>query len=105
MSESVHKRSFLEVYDFEDEERTDVNILQEEFESECTDSTDNESVNCLNFGLEIGACLYKNISFNFNVILRSLIFLGDTYEDWDLAEMHIGKYATEAGFEVVKRRL
>ena len=32
-------------------------------------------------------------------------FLGDTFEDWDLAEKHIEKHATEAGFEFIKRRL
>ena len=59
MSESVHKRSFLEVYTSEEDERADVDILQEEFESESTDNTDSESVvNSVVFGLEIGACLY-----------------------------------------------
>ena len=39
MSESVHKRSFLEVYASEDEERADVDVLQEEFDSESADNT------------------------------------------------------------------
>ena len=64
MSESVHKRSFLEVYASEDEERADVDVLQEEFDSESADNTDSESVvNCTLFGLEIGACLHKIISY------------------------------------------
>ena len=55
MSENVHKRSFLEVYTSEDEEKADVDSLQAEFlsETESTDSTDKEIIL---FRLEIGAC-------------------------------------------------
>jgi hypothetical protein len=43
--------------------------------------------------------LYTNYGIN------SFIFSGDVFEDWDLAEKYIEKYATDTGFEVVKRRL
>jgi len=69
MSQSTHKRSFLEVYASEEEEEADVNNLQKKFEEEsnmdtdstAADNTDSESVadlaNCETFGLKIGACL------------------------------------------------
>lgn len=63
MSQSTHKRSFLEVYASEEEEEADVNNLQKKFEEDMdtdstADSTDNENVaylaNCETFGLKIG---------------------------------------------------
>src|SRR4051812_45166599 len=82
MNEHISKRSFLEVYSSEEEEIADVNRLQEEF----AESTDNESVD-----------------FNNNVAFE--LEIGDTFEDWSLAEKQIERYATETGFEVVKRRV
>ncbi|RHZ84002.1 hypothetical protein Glove_86g91 [Diversispora epigaea] len=74
---------FLDTYVSEEEENIDINNLQKEFDTlSNTDSIGSED---------------DNITFN--------IDLGDTFEDWNLAEKHIEKHATELGFEVIKCRI
>jgi FAR1 DNA-binding domain len=43
--------------------------------------------------------------YHYKLLIKIFFFLGDIFEDWDLAERQIEKHATETGFEVLKRRL
>ncbi|RHZ59858.1 hypothetical protein Glove_360g108 [Diversispora epigaea] len=78
MDDTVYDHSFFAVSSSE-EEITDVEHLQEGFES----LSGSDSENCMLFRLEIG----------------------NEFEDWNSAEKHVEKHATEVSFEVVKRRL
>ncbi|CAB5186869.1 unnamed protein product [Rhizophagus irregularis] len=82
----MHKRSIFDVYSSEEEEISDVNKLQEDFESESTlssSSIEDSNKKCAILGLE----------------------KGDTFEDWELAEKQVKIYSKVVGFGVVKRRL
>ncbi|CAB4425435.1 unnamed protein product [Rhizophagus irregularis] len=46
-----------------------------------------------------------NIAFRLEIVIKVLALLGNTFEDWDLAERQIEKHATETGFEILKCRL
>ncbi|PKC00295.1 hypothetical protein RhiirA5_428396, partial [Rhizophagus irregularis] len=86
MDKNMHKRSIFDVYSSEEEEISDVNKLQEDFESESTlssSSIEDSNKKCAILGLE----------------------KGDTFEDWELAEKQVEIYSKVVGFEVVKRRL
>ena len=52
---------------------------------------------------------YRSINLSWKsrdfLLIKLYLFLGDTFEDWDLAEKQIETYASETGFEVVKRQL
>ena len=73
-------------YSSEEEEIADINKLQEEFESDNTVSSTNESVDS------------DEVNETFGLKLE------DIFDDWDSVEKHVVNYATKAGFEVVKRR-
>ncbi|CAB5360724.1 unnamed protein product [Rhizophagus irregularis] len=45
----------------------------------------------------------ESTEFDDNIAFR--LEIGDTFEDWDLAERQIEKHATETGFEILKRQL
>jgi hypothetical protein len=59
MDNHVNKRSILEVYSSEEEEIADVNMLQEDFESESAESINSEN-NITRLNLEIGYIFVYN---------------------------------------------
>jgi hypothetical protein len=78
--DNVHnKRNLTDVYSSADEERDDVNELQDEYESESVSSEEIEPL----FGLEVG----------------------DVFESWDYAGKQVESCAKYSGFEVTKFRL
>ncbi|CAB4427062.1 unnamed protein product [Rhizophagus irregularis] len=86
MDKNMHKCSIFDVYSSEEEEISDVNKLQEDFESESTlssSSIEDSNKKCAILGLE----------------------KGDTFEDWESAEKQVEIYSKVVGFEVIKRRL
>src|SRR5690242_16433988 len=121
MDKPIHKRLFSEAYSSE-EEIADIDWLQKEFDSEnimsegkfdsestileffepenaaasSTDSEDDDEVDGKGEGDELddGDKLDENYT-TFG------LKLGDTFEDWDLAEKQVESHAMEAGFEVV----
>jgi MULE transposase domain/FAR1 DNA-binding domain len=86
MDENVRKHFLFEVYSSEEEEITDVDKLQEDFDSESILSslnTKDPNEKCAIFGLEVGYM----------------------FENWDSAERHVENHAKEVGFGIVRRRL
>ncbi|PKB95361.1 hypothetical protein RhiirA5_436858 [Rhizophagus irregularis] len=67
-------------------------------------STDSESteVEGESILLSVKSTDSESIEFDDNIAFR--LEIGDTFEDWDLAERQIEKHATETGFEILKRR-
>ncbi|CAB5362544.1 unnamed protein product [Rhizophagus irregularis] len=68
-------------------------------------STDSESteVEGESILLSVKSTDSESIEFDDNIAFR--LEIGDTFEDWDLAERQIEKHATETGFEILKRQL
>ncbi len=86
---------FSEVYSSEEEELADVNNLQEEFENKSTSIILNR---------DKSVELNESEKSDENYVIFKLE-VGNTFENWDLAEKQVENHATELGFEVVKHRI
>ncbi|GET66918.1 hypothetical protein GLOIN_2v1770079 [Rhizophagus irregularis DAOM 181602=DAOM 197198] len=122
MDKNMHKCSIFDVYSSEKKKISDVNKLQEDFESESTlssssieDSNKKRAIldfEALGETTEVQAKLeifmsYRLMSLKLMAEGCSLCCLekGDTFEDWKSAEKQVEIYLKVVGFGVIKRHL